>query len=91
MISRQQKEMQKLWKDLKQVEAWPTKNEAEFKSKQKELARLKSAYEKARGCAASERVDRTISKAKTMGAVFGGRQEHETRDSLEEYRRDDKR
>ena len=89
-MSRQQKEMQKLWSELKKVEAWPTKNDAEFKSKQRELVRLKSAYEKARGSAATEKVDQTISRARTMGAVFGGRPAHETRESLEEYRRDSK-
>lgn len=89
-MSRQQNEMKKLWDEMKKVEAWPTRTPSEFKSKQRELSRLKSAYEKARGCAASEKVDDTISRARTMGAIFGGRQEHETRDSLEEYRRDSK-
>lgn len=89
-MSKQQKEMAKLWSEMKKVEAWESKTEAEFKSKQRELARLKTAYEKARGCAATEKVDQTISRARTMGAVFGGRPAHETRDSLEEYRRDSK-
>lgn len=90
-MSRQQKELKRLWNEMAKVEAWPTKNESEFKSKQRELSKLKAAYEKARGVSDSERVKDAVGKAKSFGAVFGGRQEHETADSLHDYGRDSKR
>lgn len=87
-MSAQQREMDKLWTEMKRVEVWPARTEAEFKSKQKELARLKAAYERARGVASSRKVDDLVGKSRAFKQVFGGRPDHETRDSLEQYKQE---
>ena len=48
-----QREMQRLWNMMLQLEKTPVKTEADFNHKKKEMDKLKSAYDKAAGVESS--------------------------------------
>lgn len=90
MSERIQAEAARLWRMMKQLEAQKVSSEADIAYMRKEMAKLKQAYEKVTGLLADAKSDKAKSKAKAFGQVFGGRPEHETRDTIHDYLRDSK-
>ena len=85
MSERLQAEAARLWRYINELEKTPVRTEAEIAWKKKEMAKLKAAYEKVTGVLADAKSDAVKSKAKALGTAFGGRPEHETRDTLNQF------